>query len=94
LSQFFWKKTKKINYESDISTPVALRFRCATPVAKRIQGDVNRFTDQINYFDYQIHKCIFAFGGLGFWSSREVVRSSPAHQGGVAQGCETTERFF
>jgi hypothetical protein len=43
------------------------KFAALQDVAKRIQGDRNLFTDQINYFDYQICKCILALDGLGFW---------------------------
>jgi hypothetical protein len=42
-------------------------FAALRAVAKRLQGVVNRFADQIMYFHYQICKCIFASDGLGFW---------------------------
>src|SRR5262245_17364399 len=43
------------------------QFAALQAVAKRLHEFVNRFADQINYFDYQIFKCILTADGLGFW---------------------------
>jgi hypothetical protein len=45
----------------------SLQIAALQAVAKKRHGVCNRFTEQINYFDYQIGKCIFASDGLGFW---------------------------